>query len=120
MKKSLSHWKYNSNDSWLFPQYEKLSLVALRLQLRVCTRNNKDGWIFLKLKEMNGIATRPSHSDDLKRLINLLSTAAEIRFVGIKLKEIELKEITDVEVMFKADLKWLEKLLETLLFSVRN
>jgi hypothetical protein len=54
---------------------------------------------------MNGIATRPSHSDDLKRLINLLSTAAEIRFVGIKLKEIELKEITDVEVMFKADLK---------------
>jgi hypothetical protein len=54
---------------------------------------------------MNVAATSSSHSDGLKRLINVVSTAAEIRVIAIKLEETELKEITVVESVFKADLK---------------
>lgn len=65
---------------------------------------------------MNWIATRSSHSGGLKRLINVLSTAAEIRVIATELEETKLKEITVVEFVFKADLKWLQELLKTHFF----
>jgi hypothetical protein len=49
--------------------------------------------------------TRLSHSDSLRCLINLLSTAAEIRAIGKNLEVTELKRMAVIEDVFKIDLK---------------